>query len=142
MALFGKSGSAIDDEVKAVKAGGDELFLSGFFVEVTGDLKLCKVIVGEVFVKGLDDPVAVGRVVAEVVVVVAVGVGDADEVEPEFCHVLAVSGLGHEAVDEFGVGVGRGVGEELADLIKSRREAGEVEREAPNEGAFIGFLFW
>jgi hypothetical protein len=45
-------------------------------------------------------------VIAEVVVVVAVGVGDADEVEPIFGHVFAVGGFGDEVVNELGVGLG------------------------------------
>lgn len=101
-----KGGATINDEVESVEAGGDELFPGGVLVEVAGDLELGKLVVGEVLIEGLDDPVAVGRVVAEVVVVVAVCVGDADEVEPELGHVLAVCGLCHEAVGELGVGVG------------------------------------
>jgi len=106
MGFFGESGADVDDEVESVETGGDELPLSGVLVEVAGDLELGEVVVGEVFVEGLNDPIAVGRVVAEVVVVVAVGVCDADKVEPELGHVLAVSGLGHESVGELGVGVG------------------------------------
>ena len=93
VALLGKGGPAVDDEVKAVEAGGDELFLCGFFVEVAGDLEFGELIVGEVFVEGLNDPVAVRGVIAEVVVVVAVGVGDADEIEPILRHMFAISGL-------------------------------------------------
>ncbi len=102
----GRAVPTIDDEVESVEAGGDELFLGGVLVEVAGDLELGKVVVGKVFVEGLNDPIAVGRVVAEVVVVVSVGVCDADKVEPELGHVLAVSGLSHEAVGKLGVGVG------------------------------------
>lgn len=107
MTFFGEGGALIDDEVETVEAGGDQLFLCGFFVKVAGDLELGEVVVGEVFVEGLDDPVAVGGMVAEVVVVVAVGVGDADEVEPVLGHVLAVGGFCDEAVDEVLVGLGR-----------------------------------
>ena len=106
MGFFWKSGADVDDEVESVEAGGDELFLGGVLVKVAGDLELGKVVVGKVFVEGLNDPIAVGRVVAEVVVVVSVGVCDADKVEPELGHVLAVSGLSHEAVGKLGVGVG------------------------------------
>ena len=106
MTFFGKGGPSIDDEVEPVEAGGDELVLRGFLVEVTGDLEFGKIVVAEVFVEGLDDPVAVGGVIAEVVVVVAVGVGNADEVEPILGHVFAVGGLGHEVVNELGVGLG------------------------------------
>lgn len=88
--FFREGGADVDDEVEAVEAGSDELFFGGFFVEVAGDLEFREFVVGKVFVKGFDDPVAVGGVVAEVVVVVAVGVGDADEVEPEFGHVFSV----------------------------------------------------
>ena len=138
--FFREGGAPVDDEVEAVEAGGDELFPGGVFVEVACDLELGELVVGEVLVEGLDDPVAVGRVVAEVVVVVSVGVGDADEVEPVFGHVFAIGGLGDEVVDEPGVGVGRSVVEEVVDFFESGREAGEVEGETANEGAFVGLF--
>ena len=58
--FFRKSGADVDDEVKAVKTGSDELFLGGFGVEVAGDLELSEVIVREVLVEGLDYPITVG----------------------------------------------------------------------------------
>ena len=75
------------------------------------------------------------------VVVVAVGVGDADEVEPVFCHVLAIGGGGDEAVDEFCSSFGRGVVEVGFDFFARGGESGEVEGEATDEGAFVGFIF-
>ena len=141
MRFFRESGAGVDDEVEAVEAGGDELFLGGVFVEVACDLKLGEVVVGEVIVKGLDDPVSVGRVVAEVVMMVSVGVGEADEVEPIFGHVLAVCGLGHEVICKLGAGLGRRVIHEVVDLLERGREAGEVEREATHESSLVSFLF-
>lgn len=50
--FLGESGATIDDEVEAIEAGSDELFLSGFLVEVASDLVFGEVIVGEILIKG------------------------------------------------------------------------------------------
>ncbi len=139
--FFGEGGADVDDEVEAVESGGDELFLGGVGVEVTGNLVDGELVVGEVGVEGVDDPVAIGGVVAEVVVVVSVGVCDADEVEPVFGHVLAVGGGVEESVDEFVVRVFGAVVEEVGNLLAGGWESGEVEGESSNEGAFVGVGF-
>ena len=55
------------------------------------------------------------------IVVVAVGVSDADEIEPILSHMFAISGFCEELLDEVLVSLGRGVGEELLNFPKSRR---------------------
>ena len=93
---------------------------------------------GMIAVEGLDDPVAIGPDLAIVVDVDAVRVAVAGDVEPVARAMLTVVGRGEVAVDHVLVGVGRGVLEEGVELGGSRREAGEVERDAADEGAAVG----
>ena len=93
-------------------------------------------VVGLVAVEGADDVVAIAPGVGAVrVVLEAVGVGVADDVEPVAAPALAVVRRGEQAVDEFLVGVGRLVGEEGVDLFGRRRQAGQIERDAADERA-------
>ena len=85
---------------------------------------------GHVRVEGVDHPVAVGPDRAAVVLLVAVGVGVAREVEPVARPALAVVRRGEQAIDEPFVGVGTFVGQKRVDLRGRRRQAGQVERDA------------
>ena len=69
----------------------------------------------------------------------AVGVGVAGGVEPVEGHPFAEVRAGEQAVDEFLVGVGVFVGDEGFDFGGGGRQAGEVEREAADERAAVGF---
>ena len=91
-----------------------------------------------VAVEGVDDPVAVGPDLAVVVEVQAVGVAVAGGVEPEPRHVLAVAGRLEQAVDDLLVSLRRRVGQEGVDLFEGRRQAGQVERHAADQGRLLG----
>ena len=86
----GKRGAAVDDQVEAVESRRDELVAARLGEEVTGQLVADEVVVAEVVVERADHPVAVGDIVPVEVLVHAVGVGEADQVEPVARHVLAV----------------------------------------------------
>ena len=64
-----------------------------------------------------------GHICAHAVVLVAVRVGVARDVEPVGGHALAVGGRGQQAIDDLLVGVGRAIGEERIDLGERRRQA-------------------
>ena len=76
-----------------------------------------ELIVGEILVEGLNDPVAVRGVITVVIVVVAIGVCDADQIQPILRHMFAISGLRQEPVDEILVGFRRGIGEEFSNFL-------------------------
>ena len=88
---------------------------------------------GEVAVEGVDHPVAVLPGGAALVLLVAVRVGVAGEVQPGPRPALAVVGRGEEAVDDLLVGVRAAVGEEGVDLRRRRGKADEVEAEPADE---------
>src|SRR5688572_31006292 len=46
---------------------------------------------------------------------------------------------GEQAVDEHPVRIGRGVGDERVHFLGRRRQPGEVEREATDQRALVGF---
>ena len=93
-----------------------------------------------VLVEGLDEVIAVGPGISpDAVLVVAMGLGEMDQVHPVPGPALAVMGAGQQAIDQPLVGIGRAVGEEGRDLLGSRRQAEQVERQAANQGPPVGF---
>ena len=107
--------------------------------QVAGELLDGELVEGHVAIEGVDHPVAPAPHVTLAVGLVAVGVGVAGGVEPADGHAFAVAGRGEQAVDDFLVGVGRGVGEEGVDLGGGGRQTGEIERDAADEGGAAGF---
>ena len=99
---------------------------------VGGDLGFEEGVVGEVLIEGLDDPVAIAPGVGVGIVVAGtlLAVGIAGEIEPEAGPAFAVMGRGEEAVDNFGEGGGRAVGEEGGGFGGGGRETGEIEGDA------------
>ena len=94
---------------------------------VAGELLADEAVVGLVVVERADDVVAVAPGVGlGVVALVAVGLGEPDEVEPVPAPLLAVAGRVEQAVDQLLVGVGRRVVDEGVDLLGRRRQAGQV----------------
>ena len=73
-----------------------------------------------------------------VVAVIAGGVGEADQVEPEDRHPLAEMGRGQQPVDQPLVGVGAVVADERVDLLGRRGQADQVEAEAADQGRPVG----
>src|SRR5207245_1044764 len=110
----------------AMEAGGDAVVHGRIREQVSGDLLDRELVEGHVGVEGVDDPVAVGPDLARAVLLVAVGIGVAGEVEPTAGPALAVVGAGEEAVDELLVGVGGGVFGESVGFLGRRRKADQV----------------
>ena len=121
--------------------GGDEKPGRGVVpIGVAGELAANERVVGHVGVEGRHDPIAVGPGIGPFGVdLVAVRVGIANDVEPVLGHPLAVAWRGEEPIDDALVGAGSLVGQEGVDLFGSRREAGQIERHAPQPLAAIGF---
>ncbi len=113
--------------------------------QVAGELHLDKLVVGKVVVDLFDDPVAVDPGAVERHVATAAGIEAADvvvavagHVEPVAAPALAIGRRGEEAVDDLGEGLGRGVLFEGCDLGGGRRQAGEIEGGATDQGALVG----
>ena len=139
-AVFVRIGAAFFVEHRvAVEARGDEVVGRGAGQQVAGELPDAELVVGQVRVEGLHDPIAVGPDGAGTVLLEAVGVGVAGEVEPATGPAFTVAGRGEQAVDEFLVSVGGLVVDEGIGFFGRRRHAGEIERHAAHEGVAIGF---
>ena len=102
--------------------------------QVRGELGTDELIVRHVFIERIDDPIAVTETLRiepgleRVGLVLAV----AGHVEPVPGPPLAVVGRGQQAIDHAGKCLGRLVGHKGFNFVRSRRQAGEVERCAAN----------
>ena len=72
------------------------------------------------------------------IVVLAVGVGEAHEVQPVLCHVLAVLRPGKQAIDEALIGVVAVVTKEVANLDTRRRQTCEVKGHPSDQRPLVG----
>ena len=124
--------------VQPVVAGGDELPPRRAGQLVAGELLARELVERQVVVEGVDDVLAVERLGLFVVGVVAHRVGVAHEVEPVNRHALAVMRTGQQAIDQFANGARRRVGNERPHLFPSRRQPGEVERQAADQRTAVG----
>ncbi len=130
-----------------VEGRGDVHFLGrraspGIFHQVAGQLPLDKSVVGLVLVEGFNDPVAVGRHIAQPVHRVAVRIGEAGQVEPVGGHALAVMRRFEQPIHEFLVGVRTLVLFESVDFGQRGRQSGDVEGDTADERFLVGFLVW
>ena len=119
------------EHVVATEAGCDPLRPAGIGQEIAGELLHDEAVVGHVAGEGVDHPVAPRPLRPLLVVVVAVGVGVAGDVEPLQRHPLGMPWRGEQPIDHLPMSAGRLVGEECGPLVGRRRQAGEVERDPP-----------
>ena len=107
--------------------------------QVARELFEDELVVGLVAVEGGDDVVAVAPGVAVGdVLVEAVGVGVAGQVEPVPAPALAVLGRGEQPLDDPGEGVRGHHRRGSVDLLGGRRQAGQVEGRPPDQGPPVG----
>ena len=117
----------------------EPLVVAGRRQQVAGNLLLHEPVVGHVGVERLDDPVAIAeRVRVRDVLVEPVRVGIAGDVEPVPAPTLAVAGRRQQPLDHPLVGVGPLVREEGVDLGRGRGQAGQVERDPPQQLPLAG----
>ena len=88
--LLGQCGAAVDDQVQAVEPRSHQLVVAGLGEEIASQLVADKVVVTKVVIEGSDHPVAVGDEVPVEILVHAIGVGKAHQVQPVARHVLAI----------------------------------------------------
>ena len=94
------------------------------------DLFPGELVVGKIVVEGLDDPVAIGPgIAAGFVVLKAVALSVASDIEPVACPAFAVIGRGEKVVDDGAVVCVRGVSGELLQKLGAWRQPDEIERE-------------
>jgi hypothetical protein len=134
--LFADDAAFGVDDVIAAEAG-DALVEGGFFEQIAGELLGEEAVVGQVVVEGLHHPVAPAPHGAFRVVVKAVRVGVARDVEPVDGHAFAKAGRGQEAPDGCLIGpfarAGNGGGE-VPEFGGGGRQPGEIERDAAEPG--------
>ena len=142
-AIFGEkflrnNAAFLVDHVVAVKSRGDFLVKRGIGQEIAGKLFDGELVEREVAVESADDPVAPGPHFAVPIDLIAIAVRKARRVEPVLRHPLAVTWRGEQTIHQIFVGEGRGVGQKCFRFAGRRREAGQVERQSPQERGFVG----
>ena len=131
--------SLVGDAVVAVKRGGELLVERGVREEIASQLLSEELVIGHVFIEGVDHPIAPRPARAEHFVVEGVAVAVAGDIEPIDRHAFAVVGRGQRAIHHDFVGFVGGVGHEGIDLLWRRRQAEEVHVHAADEGFLVGF---
>ena len=101
----------------AMEAGGDLLALRGVGEHVAGELLDGELVERHVGVERVDHPIAVRPDRARAVLLVAVGVGVAGQIEPAARPALAVVRAGEQLIDELLVSIGRSVVDESIGLL-------------------------
>ena len=131
--------SLLIDHRVAMEAGGDDVVGRRAGKEIAGDLAAREGVEGHVVVEGPDHPIAIGPDPPFAVFLIAVGVGIAGQIEPPPRPALAVTRAGKQLVDEFFISLGAVVGDEGVELGGRRRQADQIEMDAPAERGPIGF---
>ena len=106
VALFRERRADVNDQVQTMEARGHQLVSRRLGIQIAGQLVTREVVVGQVVIEGSNHPVAIGRHLAIVIVVDAVGVGEAHQVQPIAGHVLAVVWTIEQSVHDFAIGIG------------------------------------
>ena len=138
LVILGLGTAFFRGEQQAVETGGDFLFLRGVGQEIARELFAGELVKAFVVVEGADDVVAIRPDVARGVGVISDGIGKPHDIEPANRHALTVLGRGHQAVDQFLVGIGRCVLFERVDFLRFGRKAGQIKIQAAGQRAAIG----
>ena len=117
----------------AMEAAGDLLCRGRVRQHVAGDLFDREPIERHVAVQRVDDPVAVLPDAAAIVLLVAIGVRVAGEIEPRPRPPLAEVRRGQQSIDGAVVRVVGGVRDEGIEFGRRRGKSGQVQRHAPQQ---------
>ena len=123
----------------AEEARGDAFILAGLGQLVARDLLDDELVVGQVAVEGVDDPVAVEPDETRLVLLVAVGVGVARRIEPMTRPPFAVVRAREQRIHQTWIGVGTLVGQERVDLLRCGRQAEKIQIEPTDQRGLVGF---
>ena len=114
--------------------GGHDLILRGIREQVAGHLLDHEAVVGKIAVEGADHPIPPHPLLARRILLVAVGVGIARQIEPVAGPLLAVALTGEKFFDRGVVAVP----EISGHVVGRRRQPHEVEPQTPAEDRRIG----
>ena len=129
--LLGDRPALVGRAVIAIEPGGNLLGDGRAGQQIAGQLFDRELIERHVRIVRPNDPIAPGPHVARAVGVMHAGVSVTGRVHPPQRHPLAVMPRGQQPVDDFLIGAAALVGLESVDLIGRRRQAGQVEADAP-----------
>ena len=78
--------------VISIEGSSQDLLFGWIGQKVACELPGQKLIVGQVFIEGMNHPISVGPLASNVVVLVAIAIGVAGDIQPENSHFFSVSG--------------------------------------------------
>ena len=136
--LGGDGAALVGVHVVALEARGDELAVRGRREQVPGELLHHELVVGQVVVEGLNDPVPPEPEVASAVDGETVRVGVTRGVEPVEGHAFPEVRAREQARDELRVGLRVLVAHESLHFLGGGRKAGEVERDSTDQRGAVG----
>ena len=121
----------------AVEGRGHALVEGRAGKQVARELFDGELIIREVVVEGVDDPVAVAPDRAQGVGAVPGRVGVARQVEPDARPALAVGGVFQETIHGLFISIGRRIGGEFVHFPRRRRQAAQVNADAAQEDELV-----
>ena len=119
------------DEIRVMATAG---MSQGAFGQITGELIEQKGVARHVGIEGVDHPVSPGPHAAIEVVLIAVGVGVAGDVEPARRHPLAIPRRSEKSINLRGKRIGGGVSLKCGEFLRGRRQTGQVKGHPPQPG--------
>ena len=131
--LFLDASPLVGLAVVAVESRREDLRASGLRHEVAGQLPGDELVVGQVGIESLHDPVAPGPHGPIDIGLIAVCVGISGQVEPIDGHPLAEAGRIQQPVDHAVIGIGGRIGQKRVDLGDRRRQSRKVEAHASDQ---------
>ena len=122
----------------AQEGGGHQLPLAGLGQQVPGQLLGRELIERQVAIEGVDDVVPVGVHLAEIIIVIAIRIRVARQIEPVLGHPFSECRSGQQPVHHALVCRRGGVGEEGVHLRRRRWQPGEIVTHAPQQSDRTG----
>src|SRR5437899_2098397 len=103
--------------MEPVESGGQALGTSGISQQVTGKLLGQELVIGQITLEGIDDPVAIRPSRTELIALIAVAVGIASGIEPRHGHSFAEMVRSQEAIGNLFISTGGFVGRKRLYLL-------------------------
>ena len=120
-------------DIAAIESRGDRLLPSGIGQKITRKLPQRKLVIGQVFVEGLHDPIAIRPHAAFIVQMQPVGICVASGVQPIARHVFAVVIALQKPCHHTVVSTRGSIGNKGIDLRQGRRQSRQIQGDTTDE---------
>ena len=125
-----------------VVAGRNELRDCRIRQQIAGQLLACELVHRHVIVECVDHVVTIGRDAVVLVAVIPDRVRVTHQIQPVDRHPFPERRRGKQPIDVPAIRAGTRVAEESIDLLRARRQSGQVETDAAQQGARLRIGGW